>query len=361
MSNNGKINTSISDLKTGLNDFGKNIDNIGKKIDNTMSSMVEYYELETIKNAPKMDKNIFDWEKNSATDQFGGDQGALETNYIDFVNDPKIKEIINKYYPDEEVTEEDLQLLFSRMNYTGCGYIAFCNTVFEHAFETMSEVEFIKTFGFYPYTIKTNKDGTEYTDYNYEYTYLDFYLYFQKVNKFKSIKEIYGNEKNNPGDDDDFELVGANGTYGWDVASIGKDYLKEKGINLKTYCQDYDTEIDQNSDNYEERKNKLEKYGFEIDDGGYIYSNGLKSFKNALNDGKKIIVSCGTKAPFDIHTKEINDDGKIEYYVYEDIDGHAMSVVDVDEDNDMLIVSTWGEIALIDFEAVENFQIYDYD
>ena len=300
--------------------------------------------------------------------QLGGDQGELEYNEI-FLKDHEVINIIEKYFPDDYITEEDLQLLFSRMNDVGCGYIATCNTIFDYAKE-LSGQEFEQIFGFAPYTTRKDEQGEKYLDYNYEYMFLNYFLYYAKEKEgFESIEDLYGNEKDNPefGDgalssDDNFELIGMDGTYEWEVAEITKKFLSEKGIKIDVYGSGYGEEsgkkgtwLNPNSKTYEKDKNYLEKYGFEVDDSkekGKVIPS-LKAIDNALKDGKKIIISGEDFPMYYAGNKDtIADD-------LDNVGPHSMSVVGVEEDK--IMVSSWGKKYAINVKDIESFALYDYN
>ena len=59
---------------------------------------------------------------------FGGYQGSLASNIEKFINDEKVHQIISRYYP--KFDSEDMELLFYRMKYIGCGCVAAINTIF---------------------------------------------------------------------------------------------------------------------------------------------------------------------------------------------------------------------------------------
>ena len=142
--------------------------------------------------------------------QFGGYQGSLEENDGFFMTDPIIHDIVKKYYPDIDFTEvgdfEQLSALFSLMNNVGCGYIACINTFMDYYYDSPYELkkDFYSKFGFYPLDIVYDDNGNKSIDYNYEYLFLDFFLYYAKNYKdFNTMEDVIGNarELDSSGDD----------------------------------------------------------------------------------------------------------------------------------------------------------------
>ena len=352
-----KINLNYNKNKQGnKNQSNNNDNNIIKKINEYITTSMESYAIESLSKYYKLSEGIYDI--NNFDDEFGGNQGVFEEYFERYIKDEKVREIINKYYPNEELTEEDLYLLFSRMNYVGCGYVAICNSIYNNAMKKMSYKEFQDKFGFPPYDITTNEEKEFFKHYNYEYMYLECFLNYQKNCKnFKSIKEIYGNERENisQGDgalsDDDFELVGADGLSQFDDPIVAKSYLQSKKISCSCYGSTVYTP---------EKYNNLVKYGF-LDPEDGITEKNIDAYKKALKDGKEIVVSC---EGFDLHYVTTDRNGNlkaIDRILRKDVGGHGMSVVGVDEEKRKLIISTWGGCAAIDVNDVYNFMIYDFD
>ena len=93
-------------------------------------------------------------------------------NLEQFLNDPKIRQIIEEYFPGQEITDEDLSLLFYRMNKIGCGYVAAINTIFE-GYKDLSNEEWEELFGFPRVAV----DNLGYSV-NYDYLFLEFFIYY---------------------------------------------------------------------------------------------------------------------------------------------------------------------------------------
>ena len=124
---------------------------------------------------------------------FGGYQGSLASNIEEFINDEKVHQIISRYYP--KFDSEDMELLFYRMKYVGCGCVAAINTIFQEYLH-LNELDFYDRFGFPPYNSRTvnGEDGIK--SYNYDYLFLDFFLYYAKNERgFNTIEEVYGQDK----------------------------------------------------------------------------------------------------------------------------------------------------------------------
>ena len=345
-----KINLNYNKNKQGnKNQSNNNDNNIIKKINEYITTSMESYAIESLSKYYKLSEGIYDI--NNFDDEFGGNQGVFEEYFERYIKDEKVREIINKYYPNEELTKEDLHLLFSRMSAYGCTYISACNSIYNNALKTMSYKEFQDKFGFPPYYITTTADGETFKKYNYAYMFMDFYLYYQKkFNNFKSVKEIYGNEKelllhaNEKLPEDEYEITGAEGAV-QQLSQAVSDYLEKKDIKISIPTSEL---------------GYLKEYGF-LDDNTNITNNNINAYKKALKDGKEIAVLCGG---FDIYnvTKDSKDNIKATDQIkYEKVGSHVMSVVGVDEEKRKLIVSTWGECAAIDVNDVYGFWIYDFD
>lgn len=101
----------------------------------------------------------------------------------------------------------------------------------------------------------------------------------------------------------------------------------------------------------------------EIDDGHYISSDlplqlpieeiDVEIMKALLEDGKKIIVSA---KDFDMYLKNTG------IKTQSDVGPHAMTILDVDTENNKLLVSSWGKAYEIDFnEDIRGLAVYDFD
>lgn len=308
--------------------------------------------------------------------QYGGDQGSLIFNIDQFINDPQAIEIINRYYPN--TTAEDRELLFFRMNTCGCGYIATINTIMQY-FCTKDEQDFINTFGFSPYEYEPRVSPESglysgmYKRFNYEYLYLDYFLYVAKnQNHYKTIEDVYGNaeEERQIRSQDaalnssrkNFEQTGMTGTFSHQGATWALDYLKEKDINLRYFSvTEYMLSIRYSSANELTKKiNILQSSS----DPSHEYINNPEFFYNSnfinksLEEGKMVVVDA-TDFPM-YYSYDYDGNGKLDDIYNPDVGGHAMMVTGIDKETGKLIVSSWGRKYLIDASSIEDITIYDY-
>ena len=376
-----------------------------------------------------------DWifgQKSLETGQFGGNQGSLTNNVEKWIDDPKVHEIVSKYYSN--FTKEDLEyvsgklashaigtigriteseynehkdeyessdyigktgieLLFEKMNSIGCGYISHINVLMlEYIFK--GEYEFQQKFGFRPYELVYDENGKLYKDFNYEYVFLDYFLYFAKREGFETIEDVYGNiqqELELYGSNDaaldekkqQFERTGMTGA-GF-VNSVGliiaqpweiylEEYAKDKGFNLKTVSGSNALKIDKNNDYEAWEKGMLETYNWLVKNG-YKSSyeifmkeesnnwipkyeiNDINAYKQILNSGKSVEVDC---LNFDLYsTEDLDGNGLFDDVLYENIGGHAMIVVGTTSDG-KLIVSSWGRMFVLDPNFIKNIVVYDF-
>ena len=298
---------------------------------------------------------------------FGGNQGSLASNVEKFIDDEKIRQIVARYYP--EFDSEDLELLFYRMNYVGCGYIAAINTIFQEYLHH-NELDFYDRFGFPPYNSRTvnGEDGIK--SYNYDYLFLDFFLYYAKNERgFNSIEEVYGNveeeiEFNNniiedgALSDEEFSRTGMKGTEWGTLGKVMEQYLAEKDIELST-TDKIKIELEPGSEAWQKKKEELEEMGVEIDSDTKLYETNLNAdiAREILNQGKQIII---TAKEFTMYYPEDKDgNGKLDDIRAEDVGIHAMSVAGTAPDG-KIVVSTWGEEVLVDPEEIFGFIILDY-
>ena len=298
---------------------------------------------------------------------FGGNQGSLASNIEKFIDDEKIRQIVARYYP--EFDSEDLELLFYRMNYVGCGYIAAINTIFkEYLFH--DELDFYDRFGFPPYDLGTINGVGGIKLYNYDYLFLDFFLYYAKNERgFNTIEEVYGNveeeiefNNNQVGDaalsDEEFPRIGMGGTGVNVVGEVMQRYLAEKGIELSTTNQ-IKIELEPGSEEWQKKKEELEEMGVEIDSDTKLYETNLNALlvNEIRNQGKQIIISA---EDFTMYYPEDKDgNGKLDDIRASDVGSHAMSVVGTAPDG-KIVVSTWGEEVLVDPKEIDGYIIYDY-
>ena len=297
---------------------------------------------------------------------FGGYQGSLASNIEKFINDEKVHQIISRYYP--KFDSEDMELLFYRMKYVGCGYIAAINTIFQEYLHH-NELDFYDRFGFPPYNSRTvnGEDGIK--SYNYDYLFLDFFLYYAKNERgFNTIEEVYGNVEeeiefyNNKIEDgalsdEEFPRIGMEGTDVNVVGEVMQRYLAEKGIEVSTST--IKIELEPGSEEWQKKKEELEEMGVEIGSDTKLYETDLDAFlvRENLNQGKQIIISA---KDFTMYYPEDKDgNGKLDDIYIDDVGPHAMSVAGTASDG-KIVVSTWGEEVLVDPKEIDDYIIYEY-
>lgn len=380
------INTKDIDFSKLQNKVNTNITKI---VDNSNNKEITYNNLLKNNNAETIDLNI---EKVGAFSDFfngiwawldrigkcGGNQTSLKDNADYFISLEEVQNIVHKYYP--EATEEDMELLFNKMSSIGCGYIASVNTIFfEYANKENGEEEFERIFGF---PMKTN--GV----YNYELLFLDFFLYCSYYeNDYITIEEAYGNIAEemevHSGDsalsDEEFSSTGMSGTSMSKLPKMFEDYMASKGVTVNAAgCiitrfkdgtvtdvwisgekQSYGSiNLDTDSKAYEVYKKKLETEGYMVPSGEPLSIEpidiDLEMMKALLEDGKKIIVGSGN---FDLYNP-VTDEKE-----YDDVGGHAMTVLDVDVDNNKILVSSWGKSYELDLneDGLTGISVYDFD
>ena len=290
----------------------------------------------------------------------GGDQSSL-VKYSDyFLNSIAVKHIVHEYYP--EATEEDMELLFYRINTSGCGYVAAANTIFSFFANMKDGAEQFEAFFGFP--MKTN--GI----YNYELLYLDFFLFCASTTyihsttpegllliepKYKTIKEVYGNveeemkiiESDGALDYSEFYSTGQTGVYADTLAGDLSNYLRNRSHNDIFDSSKFDWKYPNHYIQFVPgtKAYEMSKITFNNMDFNTIPLKGFKRFqdiepeeiKGLLEDGNKIIV---TAANFDLYTL-------LGLPAYENVGPHAMTVMDVTDDG-RLKVSSWGEIYFLD-------------
>ena len=270
-------------------------------------------------------------ELNIITSQYGGYQGFLDIFFEDYINDEKIREIINNYFPNENITEEQLQLLFSRMRRIGCGYISCINTIFDN-YSYLSDDEWKNMFGF-------DRMNNNYHQYNYQYLFLDLFLFYQQeLNHYENINELLGNESLYESSEDiaisneSLAIEGANGMDSDYLIDIMKKYYDKYNINAEV------SSIDCSNENF------------------------INEAEQAFRNGRKIIIATeniNIYYPYDIDNNELIDD-----LYMGDFSAHSFTLTGITEDGNW-IVSTWGKELiinsedLIDAEYVEIFSV-DY-
>ena len=352
-----QINTNISESKDiSVNNKAKN--NI--EVIDLSSAELEYTD---------EDSWIFNPELNQYR-LFGGNQGSLKENIDQFIADDQINAIISKYYDD--FNYEDKELLFTKMNNVGCSYTAAINTILSIYDETTSD-DFYRRFGFPLYKTIT-VDGKQIKRPNYEYLFLDYFLYYAKnENGFKSVQEIYGDITSSDEDAEDGALSGKVTNEGMQGSSIKKAaevlkrYLAEKGIEgINTNHIESEQNkrcFEPGTEEWKEKRDELLEIVDVVPNDQPLYSNNyaidVDTVKDLLKEGKKLVISSSS---FDLYYPEDKDgNGKYDDVAYEDVGGHAMTIVGITSD-DKLIISSWGNEYVLDTEN-ENaiyIEIYDY-
>lgn len=364
------INTKDIDFSKLQNKVNTNITKI---VDNSNNKEITYNNLLKNNNAETIDLNI---EKVGAFSDFfsdiwawldrigkcGGNQSSLKEHSDYFISLEEVQNIVHKYYP--EATEEDMELLFNKMSSVGCGYVASINTIFfEYANRENGEEEFERIFGF---PMKNN--GV----YNYELLFLDFFLYCSYYeNDYITIEEAYGNIEEemevHSGDsalsDEEFSSTGMSGTSMSKLPKMFEDYMASKGVTVNGEGGYFNLGT-VNTITFEPGTKAYEIVAKrEIDDGHYINSDlplqlpieeiDVEIMKALLEDGKKIIVSA---KDFDMYLKNTGIKTR------SDVGPHAMTILDVDTENNKLLVSSWGKAYEIDFnEDIRGLAVYDFD
>ncbi len=262
---------------------------------------------------------------------YGGDQDHLINYGSRYLNDEIISSIIKKYYPDSDLSDDDLTLLFAKMSSRGCSYIGIGNVIFDGT-KNLSDEEFYNKFGFERYTIVKSNNIDSPADFlkvfNYDYMFLDLFLYYQKnTNNMASLKDIYSGSYI---DEDGFIHVDKTVETGMlviDNARILDRYLD--GINFTS------KEIE-----FLKETNSRSNHIFEI--------------KSALETGKTVLIVA---EDFTLYNNTDDDqNGKLDDVQYFDFGSHTMLVTGMTDDGD-LIVSSWGEEYILRSEAIR----YNYD
>lgn len=318
--------------------------------------------------APEVNIPSNDWiySPDSIEGGFGGNQGSLIYN-AEYLDDYHVEKIIHEYYPD--ATKEDFEYLMYHMNQTGCTYIAVLNTLFlEYAFH--DEYDFRSRFGFNPYELVRGEDGSLKKKFNYEYLFLDYYLYYaKKLYGINNIEDVYGNTpeimdgkgKDLALSDEEVKKTGLNptGNYlGTDI-SILKTYLAEKGIIMNGGP----LEIEMHSDEWYKAKEYYESTGMKVTDNQKLcYSQGFPPTEEYINDimrsGKQLLVSAKDYNMYYPYDKDGN--GKLDDIARENVGGHGMAVVPAKPIDGKIVVSSWGKEYLINISDIGNYQFVEY-
>lgn len=302
-------------------------------------------------------------QENGLRKQFGGDQGSLAANLESFLRDSKIRRILDKYYPG--ASDEDLELLFNRINFVGCGYVAFINTIL-YQFEGR-EVEFEEKFGFPMYTVNF-EDGPAYKQYNYEYLILDFFLYYAKNERgFQTIQEAYGNvaeemalrSQDGALDDKKFDRTGMGGTNREVVGRVATQYLAERGIQCSIKeITDEKMAYQPGTPEWEAKKIEMEEAGYQVSDDDILYGPITNDvIKEKIRRGENFIVSAQDFHMF--YPYDVDGNGQLDDVYNSSVGSHAMTLVGFTDDG-RYIVSSWGQVFILDPE-MDPIAIMEYN
>ena len=361
-----KIQANISKPDLDFSKVVKNVSTTASKITNYVASQtvdvsgasnvdsdLEIINLSNYIDLPESG-TIFD-PRNDENRNFGGNQGALIENLENFLQDENVLEIVQSYYPD--ATTEDLEFLFTKMNNMGCAYVSAVNALFL-IFQSIpnGQSKFEEIFGYSMLAYKQNSDGESYLGFRYEYVFLDFFLYFAKNEAgFEKIEDVYGNvilgSKDQALDDSSQLSGGISPTHLDKAAEVLIKFLEEKDSDnlLGNITYEYGIKITPGTDEWLEKKQKMEQLGITVNDDDIMYNShpNVDYFKEALREGK-IINICDQN--FKLYYPEDKDgNGKLDDVYQDDVGPHAMTLVDVLDDG-RFVVSSWG-----------NMYIYDYD
>lgn len=292
--------------------------------------------------------------------QFGGNQGAFIEDLDYWLSNQKVRDIIYKYYPD--ATLEEIEALFYNMNEHGCGYIAMINSIM-YEYIIHDEMDFYNRFGFPPYKLITGKDGKLTKDYNYEFLFLDFYLWFAKNDPYVDIKKGYCDGCETMQD----VLNNMHGIYGYErISNVFQKYLDEKGIKVKIVTD----EVYSKEELKELSKKDGKDYGEDLKINKELTKEIIEKYQKMGID-YVIEIAAGETTTLDgIYTSEFDlyypydkdGNGKLDdLCTHVDAAGHAMTIVDTTNDPNKVVVSSWGKEYLVDLSQVgNNYCILDY-
>ena len=259
----------------------------------------------------------------------GGNQTSFRIDNIFLCQDEKMQETIRRYWP--EATDEDIEMLFYKIERNGCGYTACANTIFKE-YEG-KEIEFEKKFGF-PMYIENSKGER---NYNYEYLIADYYAYVWSSMGY-DVKELYeGMNKNIAGDGSLIDDVSDTSMATGARAGIYKqfeNFMKDRyEIDIK--IQQTDTEFggmymgDLVNANFETQATK---------------NNFVEVYKNLKTSNNHVFIKT---TGWDLYSM----DGKLQT---KNGGGHAMYVLGVSKDGKRLKVSSWGKEYWLDLSRQDE-------
>ena len=264
--------------------------------------------------------------------QYGGNQMDFKYRNAELAEDPKIQEIIRRYWPN--ATEEDIELFLLNFSTHGCGYTASINTIFEEY--AGKEDEFERKFGFPMY-----KDVDGVRDYNYEYLIIEYYCYiWGNTAKSFTIQEIYGNIAEREAQDGALnkdEIIETGKARGTSVGITKRftNFLKDKyGINCDVEVKVYAKEIQSNEEL-------------------------IEIIKKHWSEGEKVVISIEGSDLYRVYTRDNGEEIR-DVITHENVGPHAMYIVDITDEGE-IIISSWGKKYILDISEPEWIRIDTYD
>lgn len=229
--------------------------------------------------------------------EYGGDQ-ASPKDETSLDRREELYDAVRSYYPDENLTDEQISSFLKKLNSEGCGYVALVNTIFSY-FAGNAE-GFEEAFGFSMY----EADGSL----NYDRLLVDLYASMDNHED--------GGDKVNRWEDYSWSKDGFPLFYDyWDdtTGSGTNQYTRE--TYLETYMRNHGVAVDVTTD----------------------ANVTVYNYHKYVESGEQVIVA--------VHNINLyNMDGTVKQYID---GGHAMTVTGVTEDG-KFIVSSWGGKYYID-------------
>ena len=263
---------------------------------------------------------------------YGGNQHDISLN-DEYLYDQNVIDIVSKYFPDEYFSSEDLELLFNRMTNTGCGYISICNTIFDVT-KNISDSEFESIFGFSRYRTE-EVNGILRKVYNYEYLFLDTYLYDKKNNEgYNCVKDIYGNQREINFSEDlsvnsgEIETIGAGGMK--NPGKVLEDYISSKASSDSNNYLDLSISATKPYDGGNRNLDLMEMW----------YDLKTDKIDKALEDGSSVIISMSDFTLY--YSYDVDGNGILDDVYKTNVGGHSMSVTESLGDGQFM-VSSWGK------------------
>ena len=253
---------------------------------------------------------------NNTNDNYGGSQMIFQaydgySHLLDKNNcfyDEYIANGLKKLFPN--ASKEEYVSYLDKICNTGCGYVAFANSVFK-SFEG-KEKQFENIFG---YPMYREDSGKKYYN-TYRLAFDAFNYIWAEASDYTLEQIVYGDDNINENNNNPVQLGSDGGGGTWDsMQYLFKDFMKEK------YNFDIKVEVDRDV-SVDDLNTKIEEYS-KI---GYNVVAGTKGY-NLYDMDDTLSYSNGG--------------------------GHAMSVTNVTDDGN-IIVSTWGNSYVLDVSDVES-------